>query len=92
MSALLLKNPGKPHHVSDDIESFVHVINWLTFRFHIEWGSRGFTGFPASLQHFAEYMRNEKGVDMGGGAKLVNIRHGQPGFDEELDPLARLGG
>ncbi|KAJ3477495.1 hypothetical protein NLI96_g10426 [Meripilus lineatus] len=81
MSALLLQNPRKPHQVSDDIESFVHVINWLTFRFHIDWGSRGFTGFPASLQHFAEYFRNEKGVDVGGGAKLDNIRFGKPGFD-----------
>ncbi|KAJ3477492.1 hypothetical protein NLI96_g10425 [Meripilus lineatus] len=91
MSALLLQNPGKPHQVSDDIESFVHVINWLAFRFHIDWGSRGFTGFPASLQHFAEYMRNEKGVDMGGGAKLVNIRHGQPGFDPSFVTEPALG-
>ncbi|EED79170.1 predicted protein [Postia placenta Mad-698-R] len=34
MSALLLKGPGiKTHEVADDLESFMHVLNWLCLRF-----------------------------------------------------------
>ncbi|KAJ3477491.1 hypothetical protein NLI96_g10424 [Meripilus lineatus] len=91
MSALLLKNPGKPHHVSDDIESFVHVIDWLTFRFHIDWASEGFLGFPAAWNHFMEYSRNAKGVDVGGGEKFRNLRSGEPAFLVNLVDSDALG-
>ena len=33
MSALYLNYPQKPHELSDDLESFVHVIIWLWSRF-----------------------------------------------------------
>ncbi|KAJ3481126.1 hypothetical protein NLI96_g7879 [Meripilus lineatus] len=84
MSAMLLKNPAKPHHVSDDIESFIHVINWLTFRFHIDWTDEKFAGFPNALQHFIDHHRDEKGVDVGGGAKFTNLTSGSPGFVVDL--------
>ncbi|KAJ3559199.1 hypothetical protein NM688_g481 [Phlebia brevispora] len=34
LSALLLQYPKKPTELADDLESFVHVITWLAFRFH----------------------------------------------------------
>ncbi|KAJ3558956.1 hypothetical protein NM688_g624 [Phlebia brevispora] len=34
LSALLLKYPLKPNQLSDDLESFVHVVAWLALRFH----------------------------------------------------------
>ncbi len=37
MSALLLKYPKKPHQLSADLESFVHLINWLTIRYYVDW-------------------------------------------------------
>ncbi|KAJ3559565.1 hypothetical protein NM688_g266 [Phlebia brevispora] len=34
LSALLLQYPWKQHELSDDLESFVHVLTWLAARFH----------------------------------------------------------
>ncbi|KAJ3543935.1 hypothetical protein NM688_g5800 [Phlebia brevispora] len=34
LSARLLQYPWKPHELSDDLESFVHVLTWLALRFH----------------------------------------------------------
>ncbi|KAF9814321.1 hypothetical protein IEO21_05164 [Rhodonia placenta] len=35
MSALLLLRPGlKQHTVADDLESFMHVLNWICLRYH----------------------------------------------------------
>ncbi|GBE81228.1 hypothetical protein SCP_0309550 [Sparassis crispa] len=34
MSALLLKYPNKPNDVSDDLESFVHIVHWLALKYH----------------------------------------------------------
>ncbi|KAI0072524.1 hypothetical protein K474DRAFT_1726767 [Panus rudis PR-1116 ss-1] len=34
LSAPRFQFPGKPWEVADDLESFVHLINWFTLRFH----------------------------------------------------------
>ncbi|KAH9927281.1 uncharacterized protein B0H18DRAFT_875646 [Fomitopsis serialis] len=33
MSARLLQDPGKVHEVADDLESVIHVLNWMCLRF-----------------------------------------------------------
>ena len=33
MSANLLQNPGKIHTFTDDLESFLHVLGWMTLRY-----------------------------------------------------------
>ncbi|KAI0069945.1 hypothetical protein K474DRAFT_1713759, partial [Panus rudis PR-1116 ss-1] len=34
LSAPRLQFPGKPWELADDLESFVHLVNWFTLRFH----------------------------------------------------------
>jgi hypothetical protein len=33
MSANLLQHPGKMHTLTDDLESFLHVLGWMTLRY-----------------------------------------------------------
>lgn len=40
MSGALLQYPKKPNELSDDLESFIHIICWNTFRFHMHSLSR----------------------------------------------------
>ncbi|KAJ3491199.1 hypothetical protein NLI96_g875 [Meripilus lineatus] len=84
MSALLLQFPRKPHQLSDDLESFVHVINWLIIRFHIQW-SPGF--IKGAMLPYNEYERTLDGDDIGGRMKLNQMRTGYPNFSpDEVDP------
>lgn len=34
MSARLLMDPKKPYELADDLESFVHVVDWLALKYH----------------------------------------------------------
>lgn len=86
MSALLLKYPKKPHQLSDDLESFVHLINWLTIRYHMHWQ------IPSQLgQHVYQVYewadRTADGFDIGGYAKYNNMRDGSLGFSTTDDVL-----
>ena len=71
MSARLLENPGKVHEISDDIESFVHVLRWMCLRFY----EHDLTGLHEQLrQHvmtqFEGYdIRSGEVVDVGGKQK-----------------------
>ena len=49
MSANLLWNPGKMHTLTDDLESFLHVLGWMTIRY-----------VPAS----DAYLAFHRGIDM----------------------------
>ena len=49
MSANLLRHPGKVHTVTDDLESFLHVLGWMTLRY-----------VPAS----DTYLPYHRGIDM----------------------------
>ncbi|KAJ3485962.1 hypothetical protein NLI96_g4581 [Meripilus lineatus] len=77
MSALLLCCPEKPHQVSDDVESFVHVINWLTLRYQVDSTPEG---LGRALRAYEECNRTDAGYDVGGTLKLDNIRDGISGF------------
>ena len=49
MSANLLQHPGKVHTLTDDVESFLHVLGWTTLRY-----------VPAS----DTYLPHNRGIDM----------------------------
>ncbi|OBZ74010.1 hypothetical protein A0H81_06510 [Grifola frondosa] len=78
MSALLLTSPKKPHEVSDDLESFIHLVNWLSFQYH-----RHLVLDPNVLTHelhdiYDTFMTDAEGYDVGGRRKLSDIRSGVP--------------
>lgn len=72
----------KPHWVSDDIESFFHVINWLALRFHHH-------NVEALVEHVHsryEFYKIVNGHDVGGGAKYQDIMTGRPPFSLNNNP------
>lgn len=79
MSALLLNYPKKPHQLSDDLESFVHVISWLTLRYHIRCINPELLSTRLySMYEFAK--RSADGYDFGSSDKFINMLSGYPGF------------
>ncbi|OBZ74058.1 Thymus-specific serine protease [Grifola frondosa] len=79
ISAALLRFPQKQHEVSDDIESFIHVINWLSFLV-----SQGHdSDKPEDLGNMLDDIYDQcthtpDGYDTGGGWKLLQIKSGDP--------------
>ncbi|KAF9809234.1 hypothetical protein IEO21_07463 [Rhodonia placenta] len=75
MSALLLKYPDqKQHEVADDMESFVHLINWLV----LKWHKHEFSGQTRRLfDHvndvYDAFSRYDK-FDVGGENKLKQMK------------------
>lgn len=91
MSSLLLNFPKKPLQLSDDLESFIHVLYWLTIRFQVHWPH------PANawsiVDAYEEARRTDDGYDVGSWQKLSNMQQGTPGFHLALvksKPLASL--
>ncbi|CCM06472.1 uncharacterized protein FIBRA_08739 [Fibroporia radiculosa] len=92
MSALLLKDPHKRHEVSDDIESFVHLTNWLILRFH----PHNLSG-KSHRQLLLDYVTltydkhiSKDGADVGGDQKLIHMRNGEVGFYPKAQVLEDL--
>ncbi|GBE84788.1 predicted protein [Sparassis crispa] len=79
MSALLLQFPGRRYEVSDDLESFMHVVNWLA----LKWYRRHLRIANTLRQHVADtcdkWTRLD-GYDVGGERKLLRIRIGKVPF------------
>ncbi|KAH9928470.1 uncharacterized protein BXZ73DRAFT_78291 [Epithele typhae] len=71
-SATLLNCPWMPYRLSDDIESFVHVLNYLVMRFITQ----------AYTPQYDEVKCEERGITayVGGTQKLWALRAGQPHF------------
>ncbi|TCD61937.1 hypothetical protein EIP91_007705 [Steccherinum ochraceum] len=76
MSALLLAYPRKPFELSDDMESFIHIIFWNILRFH----THTFTEKPLNLSNFLsgtyEASETVNGVLYGPDAKLQAMKSG----------------
>ncbi|CCM06270.1 uncharacterized protein FIBRA_08520 [Fibroporia radiculosa] len=92
MSALLLKDPHKRHEVSDDIESFVHLTNWLIVRFH----PHNLSG-QSHRQLLLDYVTStydkhisKDGADVGGDQKLTHMQTGKVGFYPDSKALRDL--
>ncbi|OBZ73978.1 hypothetical protein A0H81_06530 [Grifola frondosa] len=79
MSALLLQIPTKPHQVSDDLESFIHLVNWLTFRFHENTLSRRPVRLGTTMfDMYDDFDTSSDGFDIGGDAKFNTNISGRP--------------
>lgn len=92
MSALLLKFPGlTPHRVSDDLESFVHVLNWFCLRFHRhDHPTAALQQRVLSLYDVSEKDKTSK-ESIGGATKLNLMNSGVPAASLDEDgPLKTL--
>ena len=72
--------PGKfSHEVWHDLESFVHVFNWCSLRFH----KTNFVGnvLQDKIQILYDAHETNNGISVGGREKLHLLRHGTPPFD-----------
>lgn len=93
MSVLLLKySEQKKHEVSDDLESFIHVTNWPTLKWH--W--HALTGEPTLLKDYVhrtyDAYNTDQGYNVGGDSKLIHMRSGivQFGLVRQCPPLQDL--
>ncbi|KAL6300807.1 hypothetical protein BKA93DRAFT_752437 [Sparassis latifolia] len=79
LDTLLLQFPRKRYEVSDDLESFMHVVNWLALKWYRHRLRAGIT----LQQHMADtydHWARVDGYDLGGHEKLQQIRIGEVPF------------
>ncbi|OBZ73979.1 hypothetical protein A0H81_06531 [Grifola frondosa] len=89
MSALLLKFPKKPHEVSDDLESFVHLINWLSFQYHEQTMKDPGVLNEELRSIYDQFVTNAEGYDIGGLRKLDKNKAGESPVDLSIDSSHR---
>ncbi|KAL4252369.1 hypothetical protein ABKN59_004888 [Abortiporus biennis] len=77
VSALLLYYPGKQHELSDDLESFIHVIHWFCLRFHRHNLTDKFAGIASTLSGVYFACTKANGYDVGGDLKIELMKTGQ---------------
>ena len=63
MSALLQQYPSKENEVSDDLESFVHVLTWNSVRYYLPNYSRKNTEAISTLLRMYFDLTGTEGVD-----------------------------
>ena len=75
LSGLVLGDPARPYGVTDDLESFLHVLVWLYLRFHRH--SLG-SGVLLSLlrNYFYTTIREDDGTVVGGDCKRLILWRG----------------
>ena len=77
MSAHLLQNPGKFHILKNDLESFLHVLSWMTLCYIPTIDSYASLDRTKDLQVFNEHVVvQEEGVDHGGCHKHNSLYGG----------------
>lgn len=75
---MILKYPTKPHWLSDDLESFVHVLNWLALRFHRHDITDSDDLMKHVHSHYESFRPTPGGFDVGGDGKHAAIMEGRP--------------
>ncbi|EED78691.1 predicted protein [Postia placenta Mad-698-R] len=90
-SAMLLRYPMKLRQVSDDLESFVHVLHWMI----LMWYEHSLSESPAALQEVVldtyDKFSDTLGYDTGGDKKFNYMRLGElPFADLSSTPLKAL--
>ena len=94
MSASLLRHPGKMHTLTDDLESFLHVLGWITLRFLLAIGTYDGHAHSYDMRPFDEHYKPCGSSDKGGGGKRTLILSGEYPLDEfqprEETPLSDL--
>ena len=76
MSANLLQNPGKLHTLTDDLESFLHVLAWTTLRFVPTVKAYDAQKRHRDMQKFDEHYLGQGSLDEGGDGKANELRGG----------------
>ena len=69
MSANLLMHPGKMHALTDDLESFLHVLGWTTLRFLPAISTYDGYDRAGDMLPFDEHYKPHGGSDKGGRQK-----------------------
>ena len=94
MSAKLLRDVGKIHELGDDLESFLHVLGWITLRYLPAVDSYEASCRGEDMKMFDEHRRFAGGHDIGGRFKVLMLcRGGYPSEDfqpRQPTPLSRL--
>ena len=94
MSANLLMHSGKMHTLTDDLESFLHVLGWTTLRFLPAIGTYDGYDRVGDMQPFDEHYKPHGGSDKGGRGKWTLLLSGQypsPTFrPQDSTPLFNL--
>ncbi|CAL1715090.1 unnamed protein product [Somion occarium] len=86
ISALRLRCPKKYCEVADDIESFVHVINWCALRYHQHNHLGSASGFATFIHRmFLDCSISSDGLLYGCPEKWVAMMRGDPGFNLSSD-------
>jgi len=77
MSANLLRHPGKLHTLTDDLESFLHVLGWMTLRYVP--ASNTYLAFHRGLDMaiFDEHYQQQGHSDQGGHLKFYVLAAGK---------------
>ena len=94
MSANLLQHPGKVHTLTDDIESFLHVLGWMTLRYVPARGSYNALQRGKDMVMFDEHFREQGHSERGGHQKRLVLCAGhypsstfQPRYKTPLSDL-----
>ncbi|TFY68521.1 hypothetical protein EVJ58_g968 [Rhodofomes roseus] len=95
MSARLLRYPGRRHEVADDLEAFVHVLEWICFRFIKHTLTNKSAALKMEILHTYEAYGfkddDPNGQAIGGHQKEANIRSGMPAVGvDPYTPLSEL--
>ena len=77
MSANLLMHPGKMHTLTDDLESFLHVLGWTTLRFLPAVGTYDGYDRVGDMLPFDEHYKPHRGSDKGGRGKYTLLLSGR---------------
>ena len=77
MSANLLQHPGKMHTLTDDLESFLHVLGWTTLRYLPAMESYEAEDRTDDLEKFDEQLIRKGRSDRGGLLKSYALGLGQ---------------
>ena len=85
MSANLLQNPGKIHTFTDDLESFLHVLGWMTLRYIPATDSYESDDRRRDMVMFDEHSVRKGWLDHGGFQKCLTL-HGNSYPSDRFQP------
>ncbi|KAL4245053.1 hypothetical protein ABKN59_010107 [Abortiporus biennis] len=90
MSALLLNFSAKRNEVSDDLESFVHLVNWFALDHHQHNYVNSREDFAIFIEHMykaGSRSQSQNGLIMGNPAKLMSMQSGIAEFMLPRSPV-----
>ncbi|KAI0070371.1 hypothetical protein K474DRAFT_818883 [Panus rudis PR-1116 ss-1] len=89
LSAARLTYPGKPWEVADDLESFVHLVNWNALRYH----QHNIRRDQMATHIYDRYQSCKFNAQIkawtGCHQKVIDVSTGSPGFVLKRDPRTR---